>query len=221
MTDFTYAHNDTGGGERKTATAQFNRPKISEKLRQLRTDAFSRGIPTADDETLNFLTTLICAVKCENILELGTAVGISGAAMLMARGTARLITIEREQAFYNEAVKNFAGLNLSDRATVVLSDAGEYIRTCTQQFDFIFLDSAKVQYVKYLPHLKRLLKSGGILLADDVLLYGWITGETEIPQKRKMLARHVKEYIDAVLCDDELTTTIINLGDGLAFSVKK
>ena len=43
-----------------------------------------------------------------------------------------------------------------------------------------------------------------------VLLYGWLTGETPVPPKRKMLALHVKEYIDAIENDEELATTIIN-----------
>lgn len=220
MSDFTYAHNDTSGGERRTVTAQFNIPAVSAEIRGLRESAFSRGIPTADDETLNFLITLVTAIKPESVLELGTATGVSGAVILDICGAAHLTTVERNEELYAEAVKNFSALGFSERVTVVCGDAGETIRTIGTSFDFIFLDCAKVQYVKYLPQLKKLLKKGGVLLADDVLLYGWITGEAEIPKKRKMLAQHVKEYIDAVTTDNELSTTILNLGDGIALSVK-
>ena len=221
MTDFTYAHNDTSSGERKTPTAAFNVPAVNGKIQSLRQSAFSRGIPTADDETLNFLITLLSAVRPQNILELGTAVGISGAVMLDICSSAHLTTVEREEDFYKEALSNFSALGLNERVTAIYGDAGEIINTLEGGYDFIFLDCAKVQYVKYVPQLKRLLKSGGVLLADDVLLYGWITGETPVPKKRKMLAQHVKEYIDAVTSDSELTTSIINAGDGLALSVKK
>ena len=77
-----------------------------------------------------------------------------------------------------------------------------------------------MQYIKYLPVLKKLLKRGGVLVADDILLYGWLTGEAPVPQKRRMLYTHIKEYIDAVTHDAELKTTIVNAGDGLAVSVK-
>ena len=77
-----------------------------------------------------------------------------------------------------------------------------------------------MQYVKYLPHLKKLLNKGGVLAADDVLLFGYVTGEEEVPKKRKMLVEHVKEYITAVTNDCELQTTILNLGNGVALSVK-
>ena len=154
-------------------------------------------------------------------MELGSAIGISGSVMLSICTKAHLTTVERDEHMYGEANENFRILNLSDRVTSILGDASEVINNINQKFDFIFLDCAKVQYVKYLPRLKQLLNKGGILLADDVLLYGWITGETEVPKKRKMLAQHVKEYIDAVTSDEQLTTTILNVGDGVALSVKK
>lgn len=218
--NFTYAHNDTSSGERKTPTAKFNIPVLPERVQKLRKSAYERSIPTADDETLNFLITLLSALQPENILELGTATGISGAVMLDVCPRARLTTVERDEKFYAEAVENFASLGLSPRVTAVCGDAGEEIQKLTGEYSFIFLDCAKVQYIKYLPVLKKLLKRGGVLVADDILLYGWLTGEAPVPQKRRMLYTHIKEYIDAVTHDAELKTTIINAGDGLAVSVK-
>lgn len=221
MDNFSYAHNDTSSGERTTRTAKFNSVKLGEDISRLRSSAFSRGIPTADDETLNFLITLLSAVRPKNILELGTATGISGSVILRICAGAHLTTVERDESFYKEAVENFNKLDLSERVTAICGDAGEVIKTLEGSFDFIFLDCAKVQYIKYLPRLKELLKSGGILLADDVLLYGWITGEAEVPKKRKMLARHIEEFLQAVTDDNELNTTILDIGDGLSLSVKK
>ncbi len=83
------------------------------------------------------------------------------------------------------------------------------------------MDCAKAQYIKYLPELKRLLKKGGTLVADDVLLFGWLTGESEVPKKRKMLYKHVCEYVEAVTSDTGLITTVMDIGDGLALSVKR
>lgn len=221
MENFTYAHKDTSSGERKTPTAKFNRARIPENINKIREGAFLRGIPTADDETLNFLITFLTALQPRRILELGTAVGVSGAVMLDICASAHLTTVERDENFYREAVENFAALGLGGRVDAVCGDAGEIIGTLSGEYDFIFLDCAKVQYVKYLPRLKRLLRKGGVLAADDVLLFGWLTGETEVPKKRKMLATHIGEYIDAAVGDGELTTTVLNIGDGVALSVKK
>ena len=221
MSGFEYAHGDTSKGERKTPTAQFNGVSLPEKISKIREQAFAREIPTADDETLNFICTLLAALKPENILELGTATGVSAAVMLDICKDAHLTTIEREKSFYDEAVKNFKCFEIDMRITALYGDAYECLQNLSGEYDFIFLDCAKVQYIKLLPMIKNMLKKGGVLLADDVLLYGWLTGEVPVPKKRKMLYTHVREYIDAVTHDSGLYTTILNVGDGLAMSVKK
>jgi len=219
--NFTYAHKNTEDGERQTPTAQFNAPQLSGEINELRKSAFAREIPVSDGETLNFLITQLTALQPQKILELGTAVGVSGAVMLQTCPSAHLTTIERDEKFFNEARENFSALNLTDRITLILGDAGERIEKLEDKYDFIFLDCAKVQYIKYLPTLKKLLKKGGVLLADDVLLFGYVTGEEEVPKKRKMLVEHVKEYLAAVTNDCGLFTTVLNLGNGIAMSVKK
>lgn len=221
MTDFNYAHKDTSEGERQTPTAQFNNVALPEEVEKLRLSACAREIPVSDRETLTFLTTLLSALQSKKILEIGTAVGVSAAAMLSVCKGAHITTVEKNGQFYAEAQKNFEKLNMSSQITQILGDAGEVLKKLSEPFDFIFLDSAKVQYVKYLPDLKRLLNANGVLLADDVLLFGYVTGEVPVPPKRKMLIEHVKEYISAVTADGELNTTIINIGNGLAMSVKK
>ncbi len=222
MTEFDYAHKNTENGERATKTAPFNKPQIGEEILALRQSAFKAEIPVSDDETLCFLQTFLSSIKPQNILELGTAVGVSGAVMLKTCSLAHLTTVERDENFYKAAVENFKSLDLSDRVTAVSGDAGEVIESLPENaFDFIFLDSAKVQYIKYLPRLKKLLKSGGVLVADDILLFGYITGEEEVPKKRKMLVEHIKEYVAAVTNDNELYTTILDIGNGVAVSVKK
>ena len=221
MTDFDYAHKDTSEGERSTSTAQFNNVKLPEEIEELRLNACSREIPVSDKETLTFILTLLTGLQPQKILEVGTAVGVSTAAMLSVCKNAHITTIEKSEDFYFEAQKNFEKLNISQHITQIYGDAGDKLKELDGQFDFIFLDSAKVQYVKYVPNLKRLLKPGGVLLADDILLFGYVTGEVPVPPKRKMLVEHVKEYISAVTTDPELITTIINIGNGLALSTKK
>jgi predicted O-methyltransferase YrrM len=154
------------------------------------------------------------------MLEIGTATGISGICMLHTCPTAHLTTVEKNADFFKEAQQNFAAFRLDSRVTPLLGDAGDVIETLHDSFDFIFLDSAKVQYVKYLPRLKKLLKKGGMLIADDVLLYGWVNGEAPTPPKRRMLVTHIREYIELATHDEELSTTVVNVGDGLCISVK-
>ncbi len=218
---FTYAHNDTSTPERESRTISLNKFKFSELVWELRQNAFGRGIPVSSDETLAYLCTCALMAEPKNILEIGTAVGVSGICMLEQCPAAHLTTIEFNPDFATEAEANFARAHMSERATVIRGDAAEVLPALEGEYDFIFLDGPKVQYVKYLPQLKRLLGKGGTLFADDVLLYGWVNGERETPKKRKMLVEHIREYITAVTNDDELYTLVLDIGNGVALSVKK
>ena len=66
-----------------------------------------------------------------------------------------------------------------------------------------------------------ILKKNGVLLADDVLMYGWVNGEAETPKKRRMLVEHIREYLEAVTSDGQLATSVLDIGNGLAMSVKR
>lgn len=194
---------------------------IDERVLRLRKEALSRGIPVADDETLNYLLLMLSAVRPKNILEIGTAVGLSAAAMLMRCPDARLTTIELEEERYLEAKRNLSELGLSSRAVCHLGDAGEILTMMDGRFDFVFLDGPKAQYEKYLFDLKRLLSPGGVLFADDVLLYGWVSGERPTPQKRHSIVDKLRGYLGSVTSDKDFITSVLDVGDGVAVSVLK
>lgn len=218
--DFSYPHFATKTGERTTATSKFNKPKIPESFRKIRERAFEREIPVSSDETLCLLTTMVKALNPKRILEIGTAVGVSGAAMLLSSSEAKLVTVEKNEDFFKEASENFSALGLDDRVELILGDGGEVINGLSNQFDLIFLDSAKAQYFKYLDRLIELVRLGGVILADDVLLFGYVSGEVEVPKKRKMLVQHIREYIDLATNSPNLMTTVLDIGDGVAMSVR-
>ncbi|MBR2375717.1 MAG: O-methyltransferase [Clostridia bacterium] len=200
-------------------TASLVKLHIDGRISELRADALSRGIPVADDETLQFLLLTLAAVKPTRILEIGTAVGLSSIAMLQACPTAKLTTIELEEDRYLEAKKHFAEFDVTDRVTSYLGDAGEILSMMDGTFDFVFLDGPKAQYEKYLFDLKRLLRDGGVLFADDVLLYGWVSGEEPTPQKRRSIVEKIRSYLETVTNDEEFLTSVLNVGDGVALSV--
>ena len=200
-------------------TASLVKLNIDERIATRRAEALSRGIPVADDETLNFLLLTLRMAKPLRILEIGTAVGLSAVSMLYECPSARLTTIELEEERYVEAKKNFADFGVSDRINAHLGDAGEILAMMDGEFDFVFLDGPKAQYEKYLFDLKRLMKQGAILFADDVLLYGWVSGEEPTPQKRHSIVDKIRSYLDVVTADKDFITSVLNVGDGVALSV--
>ncbi len=202
-------------------TASLVQLNIDKEISARRADALSRGIPVADDETLNFLLLTLRAFQPRRILEIGTAVGLSAVAMLKELPNCRLTTIELEEERYREAKKNFEDFEVTGRVNAHLGDAGEILSMMDGEFDFVFLDGPKAQYEKYLFDLKRLMKEGAILFADDVLLYGWVSGEEPTPQKRHSIVDKIRSYLHTVTQDSDFITSVLNVGDGVALSVYK
>lgn len=200
-------------------TASLVKLHIDERISARRKDALSRGIPVADDETLQFLLLTLAMTKPMRILEIGTAVGLSSVAMLLACPNAKLTTIELEEERYIEAKRNFVDFGVSDRVTAHLGDAGEILAMMDGEFDFVFLDGPKAQYEKYLFDLKRMMKKGAVLFADDVLLYGWVSGEEPTPQKRHSIVDKIRSYLQTITEDRDFITSVLNVGDGVALSV--
>jgi predicted O-methyltransferase YrrM len=202
-------------------TASLVKLNIDTEVSARRKDALSRGIPVADDETLNFLLLTLEMTKPQRILEIGTAVGLSSVAMLLACPHAKLTTMELEEERYLEAKENFAYFGVTERVNAHLGDAGEILAMMDGEFDFVFLDWPKAQYEKYLFDLKRLMKKGAVLFADDVLLYGWVSGEEPTPQKRHSIVDKIRSYLHTITADEDFITSVLNVGDGVALSVFK
>ncbi|MBR2904033.1 MAG: O-methyltransferase [Clostridia bacterium] len=200
-------------------TSSLAKPNITEDLRAARADALSRGVPVADDETLNYLLVMLAATKPNKILEIGSAVGLSAVAMAKACPQATITTMELDEERFLEAKENFVKFGVDNRVTAYLGDAGEILVMMDGKYDFVFLDGPKAQYEKYLFDLKRLMKKGAVLFADDVLLFGWVDGKEETPQKRRSIVEKIRAYLSCIVEDKDFVTSVIDVGDGVALSV--
>ena len=199
-------------------TASLVQLHISERLKNSRKEALDKGIPVADDETLNFLLTLLSAIQPKKILEIGTAVGLSAIAMSQTLPESKITTIEFEEDRDLKAKENFALFGVESRITPHLGDAGEILPMMSGEYDFIFLDGPKAQYGNYLFDLKRLLKKGGTLFSDDVLLYGWVDGKEPTPWKRHVIVEKIRNFLEKISADPDFTTSVLDIGDGVAVS---
>ena len=63
------------------------------------------------------------------------------------------------------------------------------------------------------------MKEGAILFSDDVLLFGWVSGEEETPQKRRSIVEKIRSYLQTLTADKDFITSVLNVGDGVALSV--
>jgi len=194
---------------------------IDEKLIKLRDGYRENGVPTILTDGLNELMLFVAAKKPEKILELGTATGCSGIAMLEACETSNLTTVEKLEESFIQAKKNFAEFGMEKRVVQYLGDAEEVVNELEGKFDFVFLDCNKSKYKVLLPKLKELLKKGGILFADNVLFRGYISGEVPAPHKYHSIKNNMRLFLDMITEDKDFITTVLDIGDGVSVSLKK
>ncbi len=188
-----------------------------EKLKQISNE---NHIPIIKDDGCDFLTSFCKQHNFQNILEIGTAVGYSGSFMLQSTTNSHLTTIEINEDNFNVAQKTFQTLNLTNRVTQILGDAKDVIKTLHSEYDFIFLDGPKGQYLAYYEDLLKLLKVGGYILVDNVYFHGLVRGQEFVKHKLRTLVVNLRKFIDVITTDNRVETQILDIGDGIAI-IKK
>ena len=153
-------------------------------------------------------------------VNLGTAVGYSGSFMLNNTTNSHLTTIEINEKNFNVAKTTFQTLNLTNRVTQILGDAKDVIKTLNCEYDFIFLDGPKGQYLAYYEDLLKLLKVGGYILVDNVYFHGLVRGQEFVKHKLRTLVVNLRKFIDVITKDKRVETQILDIGDGIAI-IKK
>lgn len=191
---------------------------------RLRLQAQENGVPVIRLEMERFLQVLLELKRPEHILEVGTAIGYS--AMRMASFTSsdvKITTIENYEPRIEEAQRNFASCPWNERISLIRGDAAEVLGTLERSaYDFIFMDAAKAQYIHFLPDVLRVLKTGGLLISDNVLQDGMILESHYAVERRdRTIYRRMRDYLK-VLCQTEgLTTSVVPIGDGAAVTIKE
>ena len=109
-----------------------------------------------------------------------------------------------------------------NQITLLEGDATEFLKTLEGPYDFIFMDAAKGQYINFLPDILRLLSPGGILLSDNVLQDGdIIQSRFAVERRNRTIHSRMREYLYTLTHHEQLTTSLLPLGDGVTLSVKK
>ena len=192
-------------------------------LQDIAREGRDANLPLIDAEVGALLRVLATAVNATRILEIGTAIGYSGIwlAGALPRG-GMLLTMEAEPERARQARENFARAGLTDRASVIVGDAGLTVAKVSGPFDLIFQDGDKRQYGPMLDRLVSLLRPGGLLVTDNVLRSGEVVpGFVPRPQQDAGETQAIVDYNLRLSAHQALMTSIVPLRDGVAISVKR
>ncbi len=197
-------------------------PELSPVLSEIQREALDNFVPIIRPETVNLLQMLIKMNAPKRILEVGTAVGFSANLMAEAAGEdCTIITIENYEPRIPIANANFKRTGRDKQITLLEGDAMDILPTLNESFDFIFMDAAKGQYINFWPEIKRLIADGGVVVTDNVLQDGdIIESRYAITRRNRTIHKRMRDYLYELTHDEDFSTTILPLGDGVSISVK-
>ena len=189
-------------------------------INQIKEEAAKTSIPIMMDEGMAFILDYIKQNDVEFILEIGTAVGYSAINFAKVSPDIRVYTIEYDIERYHEAVKNVVNCGLSHQITVFLGDALKF--NFTEQFDLIFIDGAKSQYINFFEKYKNNLSEKGAFISDNLFFHGMVEDISKTKNYSTIkLIRKIRRYIDFLKANQEFETTFLEIGDGVAVSKRK
>lgn len=189
-------------------------------IEQIKEKALEDHIPIIMDDTLEVVGKILEDKKPDRILEIGTAVGYSAIRFSKYLSDNGYIdTIERDEERISEAKQNIKDLNLEEKIHIYKGDALEVLPTLTGPYDVVFIDAAKGKYPIFLSEALRMLASHGIIVADNVLYKGYVMSDYN-KHKQRTAVRGLREFLKELTENENLTTEILEVGDGLAISKK-
>ena len=154
----------------------------------------------------------------KNILEIGTFTGY--ATLCLAEGLStdgKITTLDINEELAYLPKKYFQESEYSGQIDFQLKDAKAFLKETDEVFDFVFIDADKENYVEYFNLIKPRLKSGAVVLFDNVLWYGKVLEEN--PKQKS--TQIIKELNAMIAKDEDFENVILPLRDGLHLSRKK
>ena len=164
------------------------------------------------------LSMLSKMIQPKRILEIGTYTGYS--ALCLAEGLSsdgKLVTIDVNEELVNRVKGYFNASEYAKQIEYILSPALEVLPTLKEEWDLVFIDADKQNYIAYYELVLPLVKPGGYIILDNVLWSGKVA-DPEKNDKDTVLLRELNTIIHA---DDRVEEVLLPIRDGLMIARKK
>lgn len=189
------------------------------RILELEEYAEKNNIPIMQKDGIEFLLKYIEENNIKNILEIGSAIGYSAIRMALINEDIKVTTIERDKDRYSLAVKNISDFNLNNRIEIILSDAFDV--ELHDNYDLIFIDAAKSQYIKFFEKFKNNLSKNGVIVSDNLNFHGLTKVDEKILSRNvRGLVRKLNKYVEFLENNEDFETQFYDIGDGVSISKK-
>ncbi len=177
-------------------------------LAEARRASAAAGLPPHELSPLQakLLALLARMIGARRVLELGTLGGVSAIALARAVGDGgRVVTIEASEAHAQVARENLARAGVEGRVELVVGRALEVLPGIDGPFDLAFLDADKASSPAYLGHALRLVRKGGVIVADNVVRNGALADAASEDES----VRGVRRFLELVAAEPRLDATAL------------
>ena len=193
--------------------------KSEDNIAEMERFAKEYEVPISQPETIKLIELLIRIGKVKDVLEVGAAIGYSAIRMVYA-GAERVDSVEINPDAVRVARQNIEKEEMSENIRIIEGDAKEVLPMLDGEYDMIFIDAAKGQYSEFFGHCMRMLRTGGILVSDNILYKGMTATDELVLHRKRTIVKRLREYIDMLCNHPLLDTDIVPVGDGIGISVK-
>ena len=164
------------------------------------------------------LSFLSSAIKPKYILEIGTYTGYS--ALCMAEGLSKngkLVTIDKNIELETMVKKYINDSSYKNQIEFINADAIDVIPTLNLEWDLVFIDADKENYINYFDLVIDQVKKGGWIIADNVLWSGKVLEEPDKKDKETIILQKFNEKVNQ---DSRVRNVLFPVRDGMMLMIK-
>ena len=164
------------------------------------------------------LSFLSSAIKPKNILEIGTYTGYS--ALCMAEGLSKngkLVTIDKNIELETMVKKYINDSSYKNQIEFINANAIDVIPTLNLEWDLVFIDADKENYINYFDLVIDQVKKGGWIIADNVLWSGKVLEEPDKKDKETIILQKFNEKVNQ---DSRVRNVLFPVRDGMMLMIK-
>jgi len=195
-------------------------PASDALLAEMEAYAAEHRVPIADREVALFIEITARAISAKRALECGMAIGYSVIHLLRGMGHgARVVTIDPSEKMIADAEGYYSRAGVRDRVDIHKGYALEVIPTLNETFDLLFIDAVKEEYRGYLDLALPKVRSGGVVICDNLLWGGQVAGQIR-SDDQKTSTEALREFNRYFVNHSQLRAEVLAVGDGLGYAVK-